>query len=222
MAVDLGLDSGGQVDPDQASEVGALHGSDPDTSSVGGHLERLDTHRVVGAVEGGDQVEFARHRVPARQIDVAFRGEVAGEQLAAGTPHPVVHMARVLGENGEFAGRDVGLRQVELFELPGVELHDRLARTFDGQMHIQDLHPGEGGEVNHGGVRIVEIDPVDVPVLVTAGVLGVEQPARVVGPVVRAHTADLVRGDAPCVRVAVDAAHPHVQPVLPRRFAWDQ
>ncbi|MEI5133132.1 hypothetical protein RB199_14240 [Streptomyces libani] len=221
VAVDFGFRSGGQVDPDHAGEVSASRRTDPHTGSVRGHLERVDPHRVVGAIEGGDQLQLARRRVPARQREVALLGQGAGEQLAVGAPQPAVHVARVLSQNGEFTGHDVNLRQVELFGLPGVELHDHLARAFGGQVQLQDLRPGKGREVNHGGVRILEVDPVDVPVLVAVGVLGVEQPARIVGPVVADHAAGLVSGHAPRVGVAVDAAHPHVQPVLPRREPGD-
>src|SRR5918998_5680946 len=79
----------------------------------------------------------------------------------------------------------------------------------------------ESRQVDRRGVRIVQVDPVDVVVLVAARVLQVQQPARIVGPLVAQHAAGLVRGHAPRLGAAVEVLDPDVEPVPPRRQVGD-
>ena len=69
------------------------------------------------------------------------------------------------------AGGDVQFEHVEDGGVPGVHLHDDLPGARHRQVVIQDPGPWERGEVDRGRLGRVDVDPVQVPVLVTPGVL---------------------------------------------------
>src|SRR4029077_14636778 len=65
------------------------------------------------------------------------------------------------------------------------------------------------------------VNPIHVPVLVTVVVLDVEQPTRIVGPLIAEHAAVVIGGHISCVVVRVDALHPDMEAVLPRSQICD-
>jgi hypothetical protein len=221
VAVDLGLLAGGQVEPHQPGAVATPVGADPHAGAVRSDLHRHHTHRVVRAVPRRHRAQLAGRGVPAGDLEVAILGERGGEQLAVAARQPALSGTGALGQHREFAGGDVEFVQVDLGHVPGVEMHDRLPGPPVGHVEGEHPRPRKRRQVDRRGVRIVQVDPVDVVVLVAARVLQVEQPARIVGPLVAQHAAGLVRGHAARVGVGVEVLDPDVEPVLPRRQVGD-
>ncbi len=225
MAVDLGLHAGVDVDADQSDAVAALVGADPDAGAVRGDLGGGDAHRIVNAGVAGDGAQCPGSLVPAGQFHIAVGGHGRVEQFAVAAAQPLHDIAGIFREQREIAGGDVQFVRIEQFGIALVELDDGLARPPLGQRE-HGPHPGERGEIDGRGARGIEVDAVDVPVLVAAAVLQVQQPPRIVGPVIDVHAACRVGGDtAGVVRqiaCCTDALHPDVQAVVaPRRQVGD-
>jgi hypothetical protein len=83
-----------------------------------------------------------------------------------------LNVAGILREQNEFTCGDVDFVKVEELDVPGVEVNDRLARPGTVQLETGPCSR-ERSEVDGGRVRVLQVDPVDVPVLVAVAVLGV-------------------------------------------------
>ncbi len=212
------VDDGGGRQPGQ---VAVPVGADPRTGTVRGELERLDAQRVVGAVERDDRAQCPRPGLPPRQLDGTVKRPGMGVQLPVRRAQPPGDLAGVLGQHREVTGGDVEPEEVELRELPAVQTQDRLARPPDLRFEAYDLGTGEGGEIDRLGIRVLQVDPVEVPVLISVAVLFVEQPPRIVGPVVGMPAAVVVGGDTARLLIRIDALHPDVQSFPPLRRVGD-
>ena len=222
MAVDVGLLAGGHVQPHQGGPVRVAVGADPEALAVGGDGHREDAERVVGPVVGGERAQRLRGRLPAGHLHVAAVGQRHREQLTGPAAEPRGDGAGVLGQQREVAGGDVQFVGVVQIGPSLVHSDERLARAVGQQFEVRP-DAGERREVDDRRGRIVEVHPVHVPVLVAAVVLGVEQPPRVVGPLVVQHAAGLIgRHAAGVVGIGgVRALYPHVQTVPPGREEGD-
>jgi hypothetical protein len=128
-------------------------------------------------------------------------------------------------EHGHTGG-DVDAEDVDALD-PGVHPGQHAAghrrQRLDGEHPRTRSHRGQvDGRLRDVPHPPVEVDAVQVPVLVPVGVLQVEQPPRVVGPVVGGDPAAGVVGDRDGVVVGlVHAADPDVAPPPVRREVGD-
>ncbi|MFJ8934521.1 hypothetical protein ACIRL0_02245 [Streptomyces sp. NPDC102365] len=215
VTVDLGLLPGAQIDVDDPGVLAVAVGADPGARAVRGELEGLQVQWVVRAGKGDDAAHGARLRFPTGQFDVPVLTQSVSVHRAVGCVHQGAGGAGVPGEHREFAGGDVEFVEVEHRRVTVVEVQDRTAGPAGGQIESDDPSAGEGGEVDGIAVRVVEVDAVEVVVLVPVAVLFVQQPARVVGPVVAQDAAPGVGGDASGLSLAVEILDPDVEPVTP-------
>ena len=220
MAVDVGLLAGKDVDTHDTGPVGAVVGADPDAGAVRGDNDRVQPHRVVTAVEGDDGAQRLGPRLPLQQLHVTVGSQCGGKQVAVAAGPPACSLAGVLRHHGEFTGGDVQLVGVHQGRCALVGVHHRLGRI--AEQFVGGHRSRERGQIDPTGLGVLRVGPEDVPVLVAAGVLQVEQPAGVPGPLVMNDAAGAVGGNA--LRLAVEIVHvldPDVEAVPPRRQVGD-
>ncbi|MDH6192368.1 hypothetical protein M2168_005400 [Streptomyces sp. CZ24] len=106
-------------------------------------------------------------------------------------------------------------KRVEHSGIPAVGGEHRLPRPRGRKLQICDARTGKRRQVDSRCVRDVEIDSVQVTVLVAALIPGIEQPPRIIRPVIAQQVA-VLRGDPPRLLRRFDTPDPQVQTVLPR------
>ena len=135
-------------------------------------------------------VRLRRDRRPDRELRVREQADEAG----------------VLDHLGQLAGYEVELVDVVQFGVVAVQRDQQVGRELPLRGDQPRLHAVERGEV--AAVHGLEVDVVQPPVLVSAGVLQVQQVPGIVGPLEHADAAVPVVGD-----------HPRRRPVHPRAGA---
>jgi hypothetical protein len=211
---DPGLLAGGGVDGDQPGGVRAEGARHEQALAV-------CAEAMHGAVlpEGPTQdlPPRAVHRVPHPQnrgAALAVLGH-GGADAERGVGNPAGDVARVARVESALAGVQVHAVHVEDARVPAVEADEHLAGVVLVGDHVLGPDPLQGRQITR--LAVFQAHRVQVPVLIAAPVLEVEDSAAVTGPGVEADAAAGVVGDAPRRIVGtVHRAHPDVQHSLLR------
>ena len=186
------LGAGRHVDPDQPAGVGADRADAEQRAAVLAERDHVAGQRVFGG-NGQQRPPVAFRVVPDqhRKAPVGLRRDRAPDRkLRVCDP---VDEAGVLDFLGQLAGDQVEPVDVVQFGVVAVQRDEQLGRELPLHGDQPRLHAVERREV--AAVHGLEVDVVQPPVLVAAGVLQVQQVPGIVGPRERADAAVAVVGD---------------------------
>ena len=214
------LGAGRRVDPDQPAGLGADRADAEQRAAVLAERDDVAGQRVVGG-HGQQRPPVRVGAVPHHhhEAPVGLRRDPGPDrELRVCGP---VDEAGVLDFLGQLAGDQVEPVNVVQFGVVAVQRDQQFGRELPLHGHHPRLHAVERRQV--AAVHGLEVDVVQPPVLVAAGVLQVQQVPAIVGPREQADAAVAIVGDHPRrgpVHPGVGARrrHPDVEDPLVRRY----
>ena len=163
--------AGGQVEPHQPGPVGVPVGAEPHAGAVRRDHHRIHAHRVVGAVEHRDGVAACRCRRPIADSSTSPSGV---SDVANRSPLRLQsHDATWPGFSASSVSSPVAM-SISYRSKSSAFLLLRWTMALPGRPPEQVEHghrAGERREIDGGGVRVLQVDAVHVPVLVAVAVL---------------------------------------------------